>query len=55
MTLEERIFFYKSGIDVTLISLPLDEFLEAVALTPAERIEGNDLLKEQQREQKSNN
>ena len=55
MTLEEKIFFYKTGIDPELVNLPLEEFLESVALRPSERKEGKELLKELQREQKSNN
>ena len=46
MTTLEKCFFYKTAIDPEFVNLPMEEFMQAVALTPAERKEGKELIKE---------
>ena len=47
MTLEFRIKHFMDQIDPELSHLPLEEFIDSVALTKGERKEAKELLKEQ--------
>ena len=48
MTVSEKAFFFKTGIDPELVNLSLKEFTEAVALRPKERKQAKDILEEAQ-------
>ena len=49
MTVQEKVFFWKTAIDPEFVNLPMEEFMQAVALTKSEREEGKALIKEAKR------
>lgn len=46
MTVSEKAFMFKTAVDVELVHLPLEDFIEAVALTVSERKQADNIIKE---------
>jgi len=46
MTTQEKAFFFKTGIDPEFVNLSMQEFIEAVALTPSEKKQAKEIIEE---------